>query len=127
MALMTTMPENTSPNPTRTRRSIDQWVNHAMRLPVLGIGAGSLSETGSNRTGVGVAGRSCVTDSIGKACRRWKCKPMSWKLYPPPKGPARNILAECSMNPGEPSLATLASERDDCRGDGKGCCGICEV
>src|SRR4029078_1748230 len=125
MTLMTTMPENTSPNPTRTRRSIDQWVNHAMRLPVLGIGAGSLSETGSNRTGV--AGRSCVTDSIAQAWRTGRCKPMSWKLYPPPKGPARNILAEYSLDKGEPSLVTLASEGNDRRGNGKRCGGICEV
>src|SRR6476660_7020730 len=125
MALMTTMPENTSPNPTRTRRSIDQWVNHAMRLPVLGIGAGSPSETGSNRTDVGVAGRSCVTDSIAQTCGTWRCKPMSWKLYPPPKGPARNILAEYSLDTGKPSLVTLASEGNDRGGNGKGCGWIC--
>ena len=52
---------------------------------------------------------------------------MSWKLYPPPKGPARNILAEHPLDTGEPSLVTLASERDDRRGNGKGCGWICEV
>ena len=65
---MTTMPAKTSPNPARTRRSIDQWVNHSMSRPVLGIGAGLLSGTGSDRTGADVAGGSCVTDSMVQTC-----------------------------------------------------------
>jgi hypothetical protein len=52
---------------------------------------------------------------------------MSWKLYPPPKGPATNILADYSLDTGEPSLVTLAAEGDDRRGNGKGCGWIREV
>jgi hypothetical protein len=52
---------------------------------------------------------------------------MSWKLYPPPKDPARNILAEYSLDTGKPSLVTLASEGDDRKGNGKGRGWICEV
>ena len=64
---MTTMPAKTSPNPARTRRSIDQWVNHAMGPLVLGVGSGLLSGTASDRIGTGVDGRSCVTDSMVQA------------------------------------------------------------
>ena len=52
---------------------------------------------------------------------------MSWKLYPPPKGPARNILAECLPDTGKPSLVTLAPEGDGSRGNGKRCGWISEV
>ena len=94
---MTTMPAKTSPNPARTRRSIDQWVNHSMSRPVLGIGAGLLSGAGSDRTDADVTGGSCVTDSMAQTYTDVGYKPMSWKLYPPPEHPARNILTECSL------------------------------
>src|SRR5206468_9249873 len=68
MALMTTMPAKTNPNPARTRRSIDQWKNHSISPRGLGVGAGLLSGTGSDRTGAGVAERSCVTDSMVQTC-----------------------------------------------------------
>ena len=52
---------------------------------------------------------------------------MSWKLYPPPKDPARNILAEYSLDATEPFPVDLAAEGDDGRGSEKGCGWISQV
>ena len=50
---------------------------------------------------------------------------MSWKLYPPPEDPARNILAKYSLYTAEPFLMILAPE--GAYGMGKGCGRIREM
>jgi hypothetical protein len=73
-----------------------------MNQPVLRVEAGLLLGTGSDRTGAGVTGRSCVIDSMVRTCAGAWMKTTSWKLYPPPEDPARNI-AHCSLDAEEPS------------------------
>ncbi len=52
---------------------------------------------------------------------------MSWKLYPPPEDPARNILAEYSLDAGKLFPVALTAKGGNGKGNGKECGWISHV